>query len=73
MLKMSFLEGNLDQEKLIDFIKKTNKIIKYGYSRTLSKEQAIRLVQAESYLEIREYENFLILDLLDKDDILMEG
>ena len=70
MLKMSFLEGNLDQKKLIDFIKKTGKIIKYGYSETLSKEQAIRFVQAEPYLEVREYENFLILDLLDKDDIL---
>lgn len=72
MLKMSFLEGNLDQEKLIDFIKKTDKIIKYGFSKTLSKEQAIRLILAEPYLEVREYENFLILDLLDEDDILME-
>lgn len=62
---MSFLEGNLDQEKLIDFIKKTGKIIKYGYSETLSKEQAIRFVQAE----VREYEDFLIIDLLDENDI----
>lgn len=62
---MSFFEGNLDQERLIDFIKKTGKIIKYGYSETLSKEQAIWFIQAE----VREYEDFLIIDLLDENDI----
>lgn len=79
MLKMSFYDGTLDREKVKEEISKTTKDIKYTYGlgyrnpttnhKPISKEEAIRIVETESLLDVTEYEDYIHLNAYSCNDM----
>lgn len=79
MLKMSFYHGTLNREKLVDFIKTTDKPIRYTYGLgyrhpttykvLINKEQAIKIANNEYLLDADEYEDYLHLNAYSENDM----
>ena len=79
MLKMSFFDGSMNKEKLKEFIRETEKEIKYthglGYRRPtthnkpISKEKALKIVENYGLLDAIEMEDYLHLNTYSGDDM----
>lgn len=79
MIKMSFYNGTLDKNKLKEFIKTTDKDIRYTYgfeyrSPTthkvlIDKERAINITENESFLDAYEFEDYLHLNAYSGNDM----
>lgn len=79
MLKMSFYDGTLDREKAIEVIKNTDKPCEYTYgyayrnptthNKPISRDEAIRIVNEESLLDIDEFENRIHLNAFSSNDM----
>jgi len=79
MLKMSFFDGSMDKEKLKEFIRETEKEIKYthglGYrgptthNKPISKEKALKIVENYGLLDAIEMEDYLHLNTYSGDDM----
>lgn len=79
MLKMSFYNGTMDRKKLKKFIEETEKPIRYTYGfkyrgpTTMNvpktKEQALKIVENESYLDAEELEDCLDLNAYSSNDM----
>lgn len=78
-LKMSFYDGTLNRDKLIDFIKETTKPIKYtiGFKyknpttceKQISKEEAIKIIRSDAWIDATEREDFLDLQTYTSNDM----
>ena len=76
---MSFYNGTLNREELINFIKTTNKPIKYTYGLgyrnpttnhvPITVERAIEIVKTQSLLDATEYEDYLHLNAYSDNDM----
>ena len=79
MLKMSFYDGTLNRTELKDFIKNTDKPIKFTYGLgfrnpttnrvPITKEKALHYVDTESLLDAHEYEDYLHLNAYSGNDM----
>ena len=79
-IKMSFYNGTLNTEKLREFIKTTEKPIRYTYgygfrnpnvgNRLIDKEKALHIVDTESLLDATEYEDYIHLNAYSINDML---
>jgi hypothetical protein len=79
MLKMSFFDGSMDKEKLKEFIRETEKEIKYthglGYrgptthNKPISKEKALKIVENYGLLDAMEMEDYLHLNTYSDNDM----
>ena len=79
MLKMSFYNGTLNRETLKEFIKKTDKPIRYTYGLgyrnptthkvLIDKDRALDIVATQSLLDADEYEEYLHLNAYSDNDM----
>lgn len=79
MLKMSFFNGTLNKPKAKEFILATSKPLKYTYGlgfrnpstnhKPISKEEAIRIIDNEGWLDIDEYEDYIHLNAFSENDM----
>lgn len=79
MLEMSFYKGTLDRDKLKEFILSTDKPIKYTYGfayrnpttyrKPITKEEALSIVDKQSFLDAKEREDFLHLNAFSENDM----
>ena len=76
-LKMSFYNGTLDKKKAIDVISQTSKELKYRYgfsyrgakANSISKEEALNIINKEGFLDFDEYDNEIILNVYSLTDM----
>jgi len=79
MFKMSFFDGTLKREELKKIIEETNKPIKYTYGLAyrgptiykvlIDKEKAKSIVDNESLLDAREFEDYIHLNAYSDNDM----
>ena len=79
MLKMSFFDGTLNRNKLEEFIRTTNKPIRYTYGLgyrhpttykvPVSVEEAIKIIKTEGLLDATEYEDYIHLNAYHENDM----
>lgn len=79
MLKMSFFDGTLDRIKAKEYIQKTEKPCKYTYGlgyrnptinhAPISKDEAQRIVDSKSFLDITEYADYIHLNAYSENDM----
>jgi hypothetical protein len=79
MLNMSFFDGSMDKEKLKEFIRETEKEIKYTHglefrkptihNKLISKEKALKIVEDYSFLDAMEMEDYLHLNTYSENDM----
>ncbi|WP_346961314.1 hypothetical protein [Clostridium sp.] len=77
MLNMSFYNGTLNRDKAKEVVNTTNKQLKYryGYSyrgaeaNLISKENALKVIENESLLDINEGEDVIILNVYSSNDM----
>lgn len=79
MLTMSFYNNTLNRKKLIEFIKNTNKEIRYTYgfsfkkpvinNKLITKDEAINIVNNEPLLDATELEDILFLNAFSGNDM----
>ena len=79
MLKMSFYNGTMKKKELEKFITETKKPIRYTYgfkyrkpttmNKPITKEQALNILEKESYLDAEELEDCLDLNAYSSNDM----
>lgn len=79
MLNMSFFNGTLDRIKAKEVINNTEKELKYTYGlgyrnpttnhKPISKEEAIKIIERESLLDITEHEAYIHLNAYSSNDM----
>lgn len=79
MLTMSFYNNTLNRKKLIEFIKNTNKEIRYTYgfsfknpvinNKLITKDEAINIVNNEPLLDATKLEDILFLNAFSGNDM----
>lgn len=79
MLKMSFYDGTLDRGKLVGFITTYQKPIFYTYglkyrnpttyNKLITREKAIKIVEAETLLDANEFNDGLYLNAYSTNDM----
>lgn len=79
MLKMSFYHGTLNRPELRDFIKTTDKQIRYTYGlgyrnpttylEPVSKERALQIVDTQGLLDATEFDDYLHLNAYSENDM----
>ncbi len=79
MLKMSFMNGTMDREKLKEFIDETEKPIRYTYGFgyrnptihkiLIDKEKAMKIVKDEYYLDAEEFSDYIHLNAYSNNDM----
>lgn len=79
MIKMSFYDGTFNNEKAIDLIQSTDKVIKYTYglgyrNPTINKEpitklQAIKMINRNGWLDITEYKDWIHINEYSANDM----
>jgi hypothetical protein len=79
MLKMSFSNGTLNEEKAKEVILNTDKELRYThglsfrkpstYKKPITKEEAIRIIDKGDFLDIDEYEDYIHLNTFSDNDL----
>lgn len=77
MLKMSFYDGTLNREEAAQVVEKTSKKLYYrcGFAyrgaekRDISREDALKVIREESYLDIDESETEIVLNTFSEMDM----
>ena len=79
MLKMSFYNGTLDRNVLLETIKNTDKKILFTFGFTwknptvcklpISVDEAIRTVNEEAFLDATEYDDYIHLNAFGVNDL----
>lgn len=79
MLKMSFYDGTLDKIKAKEVIASTDKALKYTYGfgyrnpttnhKPITREEAMKIVENEGWLDITEYEDYIHLNAFSENDM----
>lgn len=79
MIRMSFYNGTLNRPELIEFVKNTEKPIKYTYGLSyrhpttykvpVTKERAVEIINTQSLLDADEYEDYLHLNAYSGNDM----
>lgn len=79
MLKMSFYDGTLNRPAAKEVITQTDKELKYTYGlgyrnptthkKPIDKEEALRIVDTASLLDITEYEDWIHLNEFSSNDM----
>ena len=79
MIKMSFYKGTLNKAKAKEYIKATDKEIRYTYGlgyrnptihrNPITKEMAIEIIDTESLLDINENEEYIHLNAYSANDM----
>lgn len=77
MLKMSFYDNTLDKAIVREFVEHTDKAIMYRYGfewrgagkQKISKEKALKIIEEESWLDVDEYKDELVLNEYSSNDM----
>lgn len=79
MINMSFYDGTLNRAKAKEVITATDKPLKYTYGlgyrnpttnrKPISKDEAIKIIDTKSLLDIREYEDYIHLNAYSDNDM----
>lgn len=79
MIKMSFYNGTLDRAKAKEAIQNSKKPCKYTYGlgyrnpttnrAPISKDEALRIVDTEGFLDITEHDDYIHLNAYSSNDM----
>lgn len=79
MLKMSFYDGTLNREEAKEYILNSEKPCKYTYGLGyrnpatdhifITKEEAIKIIDTESLLDIKEHDTYIHLNAFSANDM----
>ena len=81
MLKMSFYDGTLDREKAKEYVLASDKPVKHTcgfvssnvvpttYKKPITKEEAIKMIEDEGFLDIAEREDYIHFNTYTANDM----